>query len=83
VTTNSPLEELRLVAERAASIGKTGPSISHDNLIYHLARRHSRTLRVLRADIAYVGRSLTALCTKCKELEELGIAVAGRDHVRV
>ncbi len=72
VVTYAPLESLRLVCEHQPS----GAAPSFDPLLEHIIARHAR-LRILDLREFLVGwKTLTRLCDRCPELEDLFVTVS-------
>ncbi|KAF9463355.1 hypothetical protein BDZ94DRAFT_1259156 [Collybia nuda] len=75
VVAASPIESLRVICDDNDNYPQLGPNICFDNIINHLAARHSTTLRALNLRSAYLSdNALRLLFTTCTLLEELDIS---------
>ena len=70
------LSTLRLQADVSGPLFITGPALSFDSLVIHLAHRHRNTLRILDISAAYLGQeAIRALAGLCGSLEELSVGM--------
>lgn len=81
VLSASPIEHIRVICDDDND-AFYGANICFDNIIDHLAGRHSATLRILDLRSAYLGvKALQLLFTTCTHLEELYISAGKRATV--
>lgn len=78
----APIEHLRVICDHDDEDAFYGANICFDNIIDHLAGKHSATLRILDLRSAYLGvMALELLFTTCTGLEELYISAGKRATV--
>ena len=82
LTSRSHLEHLELVVDDLEYF--RGPYLNYSGLVEHISYKHGRTIRVLRLTHGYVDLgTITLLCQKCPNLEDVSLGVSIDTLVRV
>lgn len=82
MTAQSHLEHLELAMDDLEYF--RGPYANYGGLVEHISYRHGRTIRVLRLTHGYIdSATITLLCQKCPNLEDISLGVNADTLVRV
>jgi len=82
ITAQSHLEHLELVVDDLEYF--RGPYSNYGGLVEHISHRHGQTIHVLRLTHGYVdSATITLLCQKCPNLENVSLGVSIETLVRV
>ena len=82
ITSRSHLEHLELAVDDLEYF--RGPYSNYSGLIEHISHKHGRTIRALRLTHGYVDLgTITLLCQKCPNLEDVSLGVSIDTLVRV
>ena len=80
ITSQSQLEHLELAVDCFEHF--KGPYLNYGGLVEHISQKHGRTIRILRLMHGYIDpATITLLCQKCPNLEEVSLGVNMRTLV--